>query len=1810
MPVTAVATNIPPITPEVEAQLKRYPVEDVVDGCTAAAHVAYACSDAAFIYPITPSSVMAEVYEVWASQNRLNIHGKVCAVTQLQSEAGAAGAVHGSLSVGALTTTFTASQGLLLMIPPMYKIAGELIPCVFHVSARAVAGQALSIFGDHSDVMAVRQCGWALLSSASVQEAQDLGLISHMTTLEASVPFVHFFDGFRTSHELQKIKLLDYKAIRDLIDFDHVAKFRRTALNPTHPHLKGAAQGPEVYFQNVEVANKYYQAVPDLVEKYMEIFGKATGRYYKLFEYYGSPDAEEVIVIMGAGGPVIEEVIDWLAAERGESKLGIVTVKLYRPWKINRFLEALPKTVRRICVLDRTKEPGALGEPLFLDVAASLHSSPAHREVLCVGGRFGLGSKDFSPAMVLAVVENLRSAEPRHGFTVGINDDITHTSLDFSKYHLDTVPAGTTQCMFWGMGSDGTVGANKNVIKILGQNTPLYVQGYFAYSAHKAGGLTISHLRFGPKPIKSQYLLQQANYVAVHRAAYVQKYDCLKTLKPHGIFVLNTNSVGEALEKELPGRVKGFIANNDIRLFTIDANKVAAENGMGRRINNVLMTSFFKLSGVLPFEQAIALFKKAIEKTYGKKGAHIVEANWKCVDAAVNATVEVSYDKQAWKDAAAALEKSEKNWSTTRAIQEPPTFVQGVMLALERMDGDSLPTSAFQEFAGGVIPPGTAGFEKRAIALNVPVVDMDKCTQCNQCSFVCPHAAIRPFLLDEDDEEKAPEGFVSKKAKGSASVAPFKYRIQVSPYDCTGCELCFIACPDDALTMVPLEKASPVEEKLWNYAISLKDRAEALEPSERVTLKGSQFYTPMMEFSGACAGCGETPYVKLMTQLFGERMIIANATGCSSIWGASYPANAYTVNQKGLGPAWGNSLFEDNAEYGYGMAVATSKRRAFLRDEIERALSDDNISSKMSVTLRSLLSDWLLNWTDSVLCQKVYEETKELLEQEAHVDPSISYIRNNSDLLPRISQWIVGGDGWAYDIGFGGLDHVLASGVDVNVLILDTEVYSNTGGQKSKSTTMGAVHKFASGGCLRNKKDFGAIAMEYGDVYVASVASSANMAQTVRAFVEAEAWHGTSVILAYSPCIEHQYIKPFNLQIEHCKLAVDSGYWPLYRYNPALIEKGENPFQLDCRKIKADIMDLMKKENRFGTLRRVNPKIAEELEAKLKKWAVERFHKYQIKAVGIQSLGQPTADAANTWNVLYGTETGNAEDVARRIGGMLKDREVAHVVSQMDEVSLEDVAATRNVIVVCSTAGQGELPGNAKGLHEAMDNCNDPHLLKEVRFAVVGLGDSNYVYFNQGAKLMDQAFVKLGAQRMMDSCWGDDQHEDKYETALADWLPNFWTEAKIPEPKNVPTTPSPNVFKLTPMSAPGQYKLVCHHQGVIVNLKGNTRMTPADYEVDVRHLEFDLLNTNVKYALGDSLAIFPQNDPNAVDAFCAEYGWNPDQWVKIEAVEKSNNGGAKYQAVFKHPMTVRQLFVECLDVFGKPSRSFYENFWRYCIKDEERLTAKSLLREGKQTLLQWSTQDTVHYANIFELFPSCKANITIENLIDLVPLIKPRYYSIASAQKAVGEKNLNLCVGIVEWKTSKGEHRFGTATGFLARSNAVPVPMCTSIKPTAFNLPPTEKHPIVIAAMGTGLAPFRAFIQHRAHVKASGKEIGPVTVFFGCRYSKKDYLYQSELETWQKTGVISDLHVAFSRDQKEKHYIQHDMVTFGEMLYKRMEIEDGYFYLCGSAKQVPIDVRRAMRTVLMQQGGLSEESAENQITQWQIKGKYNVEAWA
>jgi len=1156
-----------------------------MDGNTAAAHISYAFTDVAAIFPITPSSPMAEHVDEWAAQGRKNIFGQTVKVMEMQSEAGAAGAVHGSLQAGALTTTYTASQGLLLMIPNMYKIAGELLPGVFHVSARALAANSLNIFGDHQDVMAARQTGFAMLAESSVQQVMDLGAVAHLSAIKGRVPFLNFFDGFRTSHEIQKIEVLEYDDLAKLVDMDAVKAFRRNALNPDHPVTRGTAQNADIYFQEREVVNNYYNALPEIVEGYMQEITKLTGREYHLFNYYGAPDAERMIVAMGSVCETIEETIDYLMA-KGE-KVGLLTVHLYRPFSIEHFFKYIPKTVKKIAVLDRTKEPGSIGEPLYLDVKNAFYGK--EWQPVIVGGRYGLGSKDPVPSQILPIFDNLKLDAPKNGFTVGIVDDVTHTSLPAGE-DIDTTPEGTKACKFWGLGSDGTVGANKSAIKIIGDHTDMYAQGYFFYDSKKSGGVTVSHLRFGKKPIKSPYLINKADFVACHNQSYVYKYNVLDGLKKGGTFLLNTIWTPEELEEKLPASYKKFIAENNIQFYTLNAVKIAREIGLGGRINMIMQAGFFKLSNVIPVEDAIKYLKDAVVASYGKKGQDIVDMNHAAIDKGIEALVKIDVPAswaQAQEEAAAAV--------------EVPEFISKIVNPMNRLEGDKLPVSAFIGMEDGTFPHGTAAYEKRGIAITVPEWQMDKCIQCNQCAYVCPHAAIRPILTTEEELAKAPASFEAKDAIGAKGL---KFTIAVSPLDCTGCGSCANICPskEKALIMKPLD--SQLEKaKAWDFAMNVSPKKN---PMNKFTVKGSQFEQPLLEFSGSCAGCMETSYAKLVTQLFGDRMTIANATGCSSIWGASAPSTPYTKNHRGHGPAWANSLFEDNAEYGFGMYLGATQIRERLAMKAEEA-----INSGVSEELKAALIDWKENMNIGEGSRERADKLIALLEAEKGNNELLNEIYEDRDFLVKRSNWIFGGDGWAYDIGYGGLDHVLASGEDVNVLVFDTEVYSNTGGQSSKATPTAAIAKFAASGKRTKKKDLGMMAMSYGYVYVAQISMGADKNQTLKAIAEAEAYPGPSLIIAYSPCINHGLKCGMAKVQDEAKKAVECGYWALYRYNPALKEQGKNPFILDSKEPTGDFREFLMGEVRYASLAKQFPEVAEQLFEKTKKDAFERLENYK-----------------------------------------------------------------------------------------------------------------------------------------------------------------------------------------------------------------------------------------------------------------------------------------------------------------------------------------------------------------------------------------------------------------------------------------------------------------------------------------------------------------------------------------------------------------------------------------------------------------------
>lgn len=1170
-----------------------------VDGNTAAAHVSYAFTDVAAIYPITPSSTMAEVVDEWASQGRKNIFGQVVKVVEMQSEGGAAGAFHGSLSAGALTSTYTASQGLLLMLPNMYKCAGELLPGVFHVSARALASQALSIFGDHQDVMSARMTGCCLLASGSVQEVADIAPVAHYASIEGKLPFIHFFDGFRTSHEIQKVELFENEDYAKLLNFDAVKEFRDRSLSPNHPFTKGTAQNPDIYFQTREASNKYYDNMVGIVEKYMDKMSELTGRKHSLFDYYGAEDAKYVMVAMGSVTEAAEELIDVLNGRGGN--YGLVKVHLYRPFSVEHFLKAMPSTVERIVVLDRTKEPGANGEPLYLDVRDIYYGK--ENAPMIIGGRYGLGSKDTIPTDLMAAFENLTSDAPKDRFTLSITDDVTNHSIT-AKEEIKIAQPGTVRCKFWGLGSDGTVGANKQAIKIIGDNTDKYVQAYFDYDSKKSGGVTMSHLRFGDTPIRSTYLLDEADYIACHKQSYVYQYDVIKGLRKGGNFVLNTIWSPEELDTHLPATLKRYIARNDIQFYTIDAVNIAKQIGLGNRINMICQSAFFKLAGIIPESEAVKYLKDSIKKTYGKKGDKVVNMNFEAVDQGINALVKIDVPAS-WADAVDE-EKLEAN---------EPAFIKNILRPMTAVEGNSLPVSAFDENIDGRFPAGTAAYEKRCIAVDVPEWQVDNCIQCNQCSVVCPHAAIRPVLLTEEEVANAPEAFVTKKAVGKG-LEGLQYRIQVSAMDCTGCGNCADICPakTKALVMKPMEEQKEVQEENWYFATDFSKVSAKPNVMPATTIKGSQFRQPLLEFSGACAGCGETAYMKLATQLFGTRMMVANATGCSSIWGASAPATPYTYNHEGKGPAWANSLFEDNAEYGYGMHLAVSQLRSkveALAKELAEVVADE---AEKAVVIEFI--DNMYNGETTVATSESFTKLVDKYVAEGKHTEIVKELVDLKDYFVKRSQWILGGDGWAYDIGYGGLDHVLASGEDVNVLVFDTEVYSNTGGQSSKATPVAAMAKFAAAGKRSKKKDLGMMAATYGNVYVAQVAIGADKNQFLKALIEAERHDGPSLIICYAPCINHGIKKGMGKSVENEADAVKCGYWHLYRFNPELKVEGKNPFILDSKEPTESFREFIMGQNRYAAIAKMFPEESEELFAMAEQNANERYEGYKRMAEG------------------------------------------------------------------------------------------------------------------------------------------------------------------------------------------------------------------------------------------------------------------------------------------------------------------------------------------------------------------------------------------------------------------------------------------------------------------------------------------------------------------------------------------------------------------------------------------------------------------
>lgn len=1162
--------------------------KQTMDGNTAAAYASYAFTEVAVIYPITPSSPMAESIDVWSAEGRKNIFGQSVVVKEMQSEGGAAGTLHGCLQGGALASTYTASQGLLLMIPNMYKIAGELLPGVFHVSSRSLASNALSIFGDHQDVMAARQTGFSMLASSNVQQCMDLGAVAHLAAIKSRVPVLHFFDGFRTSHEMQKIELLEYDELVKLVDMDAVNELRSRSLNPDHPVLRGTTQNPDIFFQTREAVNKFYEPLPKVFQKYMDEINELTGRDYKLFNYYGSPTADKAIIAMGSGCDVIRETIEYFNAQG--ANYGLLEVHLYRPFSVEYMFNALPKTVKRIAVLDRTKEPGAVGDPLYLDVRSAFFGK--EDAPLIVGGRYGLGSKDFTPANVIEVFTNLEQEKPRDGFTVGIVDDVTNKSLPAYDKKFNPTPQGTIACKFWGLGSDGTVSANKSAVKIIGNHTDKYAQAYFAYDSKKSGGLTVSHLRFGDVPIMSPYLINMADFIACHNQAYVNKYDLLDGIKEGGTFLLNCVWSPEELEKELPVSLRREMVEKEVEFYTINAVEIAKNLGLGNRINMIMQAAFFKLTHVMPLDEVREHLKKEVEKNYGRQGQEVIDMNWKAIDAGMTLITKIVIP-DSWK-----VDQYEK----VESKADLPEFVEKIMIPMNRQKGDLLPVSVFNGIEDGTYPTGVTQYEKRGIAMEVPYWDAEKCIQCNQCAFVCPHSVLRPMLLTDEQVKAAPVGITTKTANGFKEK---QFYMGFSALDCTGCGNCVDICPskEKALELKPLAPRREEFEELWKFAKNIKPAQ--LTKQQRTTVKGSQFLQPLFEFSGACAGCGETPYAKLITQLFGDRMVISNAAGCATVWGGCAPSIPYTKNRFGHGPAWGFSLFEDNAEYGFGMYLGAKSIREAVADKVKEALKNG-----VDKELEETMEQWLDGFGKSEETRRRADKLGKLLEQYCNI-PELAEIYERRDYFVKQSNWIFGGDGWAYDIGYGGLDHVLASGEDINAIVFDTEVYSNTGGQSSKSTPTAAIAKFAASGKYTKKKDLGMMAMSYGYVYVAQISMGADKAQTLKAILEAEAYPGPSLIIAYSPCVNHGIKGGMGKSQRQEKRAVEAGYWSLYRYNPLLRKKGENPFVLDSKEPTASFEEFLLSEVRFASLLKQYPDTARELFKKAEQDAKDRLESYK-----------------------------------------------------------------------------------------------------------------------------------------------------------------------------------------------------------------------------------------------------------------------------------------------------------------------------------------------------------------------------------------------------------------------------------------------------------------------------------------------------------------------------------------------------------------------------------------------------------------------
>lgn len=1779
-----------------------------IDGNTAAAHVAYAMSDVSFIYPISPSTSMGETVDKFAASGRKNVFGQVVKVRQMQSELGSAGALHGALSGGALCTTFTASQGLLLMIPNMYLVAGELLPAVFHVSARALARQSLSIFCDHSDVMAVRSTGCALLSSHNPQEVMDLGLVSHIASLKSSVPFVHFFDGTRTSGVIENVSPIAYSAMKSLVPQDKLKEFRSRGLNPQHPIMRGMGQDPQIYYQSAVASNKHYDAVAGIVQETMDEVAAITGRQYKLFEYYGDPEAERVVVLMGSAAKTAEEAVDYLC-KQGE-KVGILKVRLFRPFSTQHFLAEMPESVKSIAVLDRTKEDFASSLPLQADVLSSFGDAGMFKQV--VGGNYGLGSKEFAPRHVKAIFDNLSEKTPKNHFTVGINDDVTHSSLPVGP-PINCIDEGTTQALFFGLGSDGTVGANKAAAAIIGERTEFFSQGHFNYSSQKAGASTVSHLRFGPRPIRSEYEIEDspgADYVACHHTSFLPKFDMLSKARDGGVFVVNCPwSSIEDLNNNLPAFLRRHIAEKKMQFYTIDAHAVATSVGLpAKRINQVMQSTFFNLSSILPAEDAKRQLEAAIDRMYGSKSPDIVRSNKAALAAAPEGLNRVNYP-ESWltaEDNAASLKV--QNPSHTQYSKELDEFSSVFLKGIDSRKGDNLPVSAFSP--GGESPIGQSLFQKRALAEEVPIWIPDSCTQCNLCSIVCPHAVVRPFLLDKKEKAAAPPGFLSRKAKGG-ELGGLDYTIQLAPYDCTGCAVCVEMCPDDSLVMEPQQKSQDLFNEHWEYGLNVVTIKDQL--MDKFSVKGSQFRDPLMEFSGACSGCGETPYVKLLTQLFGERMVIANSSGCSSVWGGSYGLSPFKKNQHGQGPAWARSLFEDTAEYGMGMTLASQQRRDHLINDVKELLQeaeDEGPGVVASEALTTALTKWMSHVTDAEKCNDLQPVINRLLAEEAG-NEQLQAITRGQDMFVAPSHWIIGGDGWAYDIGFGGLDHVLASGLNLNVLVLDTEGYSNTGAQVSKATPNGAVMKMAAGGKAEKKKDLGAIAMMHENAYVASVSMAADVNQTMKAFREAEAYCGPSIVIAYATCVDWGHRAGDKAMVQQQVQAVESGYWPMYRYHPEKVGKdGATGFELDNKRISDQAMtSFLNNENRFTSLQRTSPEHAKILQGAMADGMVFRHEnrmrmamndedllEYLKKAMGEQVTGERVT-------VLYGSDTGTSEIVAKNFQMEMKSRGMKAKCMSFNDISVQDLADSKKILAIIATAGQGEMPKSAVKFWEEMQpflETAPKDFLAETEYAVFGMGDSSYVFFNEAAKKFDDAFEALGATRIQPMGQGDDQHPARYDTELEEWTPDFYDNIDAPAASDELMPPS-HLVEVLPAGT--KVEPYVPHGSKFCKMTIKRTTVPEGYDRAIDHFEFDLTGSGLPdYGQGDSLGLWPLNDEAQVQIMLTAMDLNGDEILGIKPVDSNRS------VPLPDTITARTLFLEILDIGGWPKRRFYEMLKLSATDEAEKAQLQSICsREGKAEYTA-CMEESYTFAELLQKFPSCK--VSVGQLLDFIPDIKPRLYSIASSSRLRGTDECHLCIIKNEWEATSKRNIVGLSTRWLSEVEpGTDGLVCHScVHPSAVTMPDTHETPLVMVALGTGIAPMRAFIEERAAAKRDGETCGEMLLFFGAR-NRQEYSYEQEFDDYQKEGVLQHIVLALSREQKEKIYVTHRIQQEKQLIYDLIHEKHGNLYLCGPGGAVPPQVRKGVIDSIRDCGNHSQEYAEKYVEDMQITGRYNVEAW-